>query len=178
MKFESYFPSYFGNFCSCSASEFRSAYAWHKWMQSLMDADNPCHFVLSQTPAAVNFYADIINYSARERGGDPGTLYYSVELKESRIPSVRKYTKKVTANATKVTTAAPAQRPSNPAPSNNYKVTAGIGLNMRSAPWGTILTCLPYGTVVSTDGVWNGAWLHVNWYGLWGYCSGDYLQKC
>ena len=178
IKFESYFPSYFGSFCSCSRSEFKSAAAWHKWMQSLQDADNPCHFVYTNSPAAVNFYADIINYSAKERGGDPGTLYYTVELKESRTPSVRKYTKKVTANATKVTTAAPATRASNPAPSNKYRVTAGVGLNLRMDIWGSINVCMPYGSTVTTDGQVKNGWAHVNWWGIWGWASLDYLQKC
>lgn len=178
VKYSSFFPASYGdNYCSCSRNEFRSATAWHKWMQELLNADNPCHFVYTNSPGAINIYADITSYSATEKGGDPGTIYYTVELKEHRNPTVKKYTKPVTANATKVTVAS-APRVNNSAASNQYKVTAGVGLNLRTGVWGSWLATMPYNMVVTTDGQTNSGWAHVCYNGRWGWASLTYLQKC
>lgn len=95
IKFESFFPAKYGKYyCNCTEKEFKPAKKWHKWMLKLMEAEKPCHFVYTNAPSAMNIYADIVSYTAKEKGGDPGTIYYTVELKEHRIPNVRKYSKK------------------------------------------------------------------------------------
>lgn len=177
-KFSHFFPAIYSPlYCQCTKKEFKSPKVWCDWIYKLLVADGPCHFVVTGSAYPINVYVDINSFQPREIGGDPGTLWYSIEMKEARIPTVRKYKKKVTANATKVTTTEK-KRVNNAATSNKYRCTAGIGLNLRTGPWGTILSCIPYGTVVTTDWVWNGSWLHVNYAGIWGYACTSYLVKC
>lgn len=57
-----------------------------------------------------------------------------------------------------------------------YKVTAKLGLRVRSKPNGTILTAMPYGTTVSGDGKKQSGWYHVQYKGRWGWSYGQYLR--
>lgn len=57
-----------------------------------------------------------------------------------------------------------------------FKVTAKSGLRLRSSPNGSIITAMPYGTVVSGDGQQQSGWHHVNYNGTWGWSYGQYLQ--
>ncbi len=57
-----------------------------------------------------------------------------------------------------------------------YKVTARSGLRVRSKPNGTILTAMPYGTIVSGDGKKQSGWYHVKYKGRWGWSYGQYLK--
>lgn len=58
-----------------------------------------------------------------------------------------------------------------------YKVTPRIGLNMRTGPNAKIITAIPYGTVVTSDGTSKSGWIHVKYAGKWGYSYGQYLKK-
>lgn len=57
-----------------------------------------------------------------------------------------------------------------------FKVTAKNGLLLRSKPDGTILTAMPYGTVVSGDGKKQSGWYHIKYNGKWGWSYGQYLK--
>lgn len=95
ISFSSFFPKEYGeSYCSCLKKDFKNSKTWHKWIIALTGASKPCHFVLTGSPLNLNFYADVTSYVPTEQGGDTGTLYYSLELKEHRNPTVRKYKKK------------------------------------------------------------------------------------
>lgn len=50
-------------------------------------SDKPSHIILTGTD--VNFYAAIQSIDPYEKGGDPGTVYYKIKLKEYREVRVR-----------------------------------------------------------------------------------------
>lgn len=85
IEFESIFPSQYGkNYCACMQKEFKKPSLWHKWMLALTNAKNPFHFVLVGGPFAINMYADLASYVPYEQGGDVGTVYYKVKIREHR----------------------------------------------------------------------------------------------
>lgn len=90
LSFSSYFPTQYGGYCDVPKKDFKSPSKCHKWLKQLMDAKNPAHFVLVGGPLAINCYVLISDYTAEEVGGDPGTIQYSLELKEYRNTSLRK----------------------------------------------------------------------------------------
>lgn len=90
ISFSSYFPAKFDSTCSVRKSEFKSPFECNHWIISLMNAARPAHFVLTGAPMALNFYAIVTSYTPTEDGGDPGTISYSLELKEYRTVTVRK----------------------------------------------------------------------------------------
>lgn len=124
ISFSSFFPKGYGEcFCSCLKKDFKNPKTWHKWIIALMGASKPCHFVLTGSPLNLNFYADVTSYVPTEQGGDTGTLYYSIELKEHRNPSVRKYKKK--SPGKKPTTTPNKKRPDNKEKPKTYVVRDG-----------------------------------------------------
>lgn len=88
-SFSSFFPSKYGNWCQVAERNFKSAATCHKWIQQIIEAENPAHFVLVGGPMAINCYVLVSSYTPEEEGGDPGTVSYSIELKEYRSTSVR-----------------------------------------------------------------------------------------
>ena len=95
IEFESIFPSQYGkNYCACMQKEFKKPSVWHKWMLALTNTKNPFHFVLVGGPFAINMYADLASYVPYEQGGDVGTVYYKVKIREHRKVSVSTYKKK------------------------------------------------------------------------------------
>ncbi len=92
ISFSSFFPkSYGATYCACAKSQFKSPAAWHSWMIALENGKLPCHFVLEGSPLKLNMYVVIQSYKASEEGGDVGTISYTVEMKEYRVPEVTKY---------------------------------------------------------------------------------------
>ncbi|MCL6473239.1 MAG: SpoIID/LytB domain-containing protein [Firmicutes bacterium] len=58
--------------------------------------------------------------------------------------------------------------------------TGGNGLKLRLAPWGDIITTMPEGSRVWSDGQTqqnNGTWRYVYFNGRWGWAHGNYLQQ-
>lgn len=174
VKFASFFPAQYSQYyCSCSASEFKKPTQYDDFIEFLMNAEKPFHFVYG----SVNMYAIITNYTRTEKGGDPDTLYYSIEFKEFRKPEVKTYEKQVSADST-VQVKSEGSRVNNTESSNNYRVeTQGAGLNMRTDAWGGIITCIPDQATVTTDGQTNGSWMHVCYNGTWGWSVCDWLQQ-
>lgn len=96
ISFECFFPAKYDSlYCVCKESEFRKPSKWISWMKQLEEADKPCHFVVTGSPLGINLYADVTSFVPKEVGGDPGTIQYSVELKESRTPKVGKWVNKI-----------------------------------------------------------------------------------
>lgn len=173
IKFESFFPpSWQSSFCSCSKGEFKTPATWHSWMQALEEAPKPCHFVVTNSPMRINLYADVTSYVAKEVGGDPGTIQFTVELREHREPKVGKWVNKIT-----VSTPRKPKRVNNQAPSNKYRVNCSA-LHLRTGPNARIIGLMYRNTIVTSDGGKNGNWIHVNFNGKWGYAYQSYLTKC
>jgi len=125
------------------------------------------------TPFAINMYADLASYIPYEQGGDVGTIYYKIKIREHRKVTVSTYKKKENKAPKKTSTG---QRPSNNS-SVSYKATAKSGLHLRTGPNSTIIGLIPYGTTVSSDGKKNGNWYHVKYGSKWGYAYNTWLKK-
>lgn len=124
ISFSSFFPAEFSRtYCSCPQKKFRSPTNWHNWLIDLEEAKVPAHIVLTGSPLSVNFFADVVSYTPEERGGDPGTIYYSIELKEHREAMVRTYKKSSGTGTTTVTTTA--KRINNKPQKKTYTIKSG-----------------------------------------------------
>ena len=175
IKFESFFPAKYDKFvCSCPEGNFKGPAAWHKWLKKLEEADKPAHLVLTKSPLSVNIYVDVTSYQPKEVGGDPGTIYFTLEMKEHREPVIRTIKK---ASSKKKTSKSPKKkRTSNKESKNKFKVTASA-LNLRTGPNARIIAVMPRGTVLTSDGKKNGNWYHVLYKKKWGYAYKSYLKK-
>lgn len=126
ISFSSFFPAVWGaNYCACLQKDFKSPKTWHSWMIALEEAANPCHFVLEGSPFAINMYADVTSYTGQEKGGDVGTIHYTVELKEHRTPVVKKYTVKTTAKKTTTKASSSGSRTNNKVNERTYTIKSG-----------------------------------------------------
>lgn len=95
VSFSSFFPAQFEqSICSCSEEQFKDPEEWVEWIKYLQERKKPAHIVLHGSTLGINMYMDITNFVPEEVGGDPGTLQYSIELKEHREVTVRTYKKK------------------------------------------------------------------------------------
>ncbi len=52
-----------------------------------IEQDGPCHFLITETP--INLYVLVGKYKTWEVGGDVGTVYYDIQLKEFRNTAPR-----------------------------------------------------------------------------------------
>lgn len=57
----------------------------------------------------------------------------------------------------------------------SYKVNASNGLNMRTGPNEDIITTIPCGETVSSDGGENAGWYHICYNGTWGWSYSQWL---
>ncbi len=64
------------------------------------------------------------------------------------------------------------------ADSSTMRVTALIGLNLRTGPGlgYSIITAMPYGSVVSS-GEWSGVWVRVTYHGMSGWAHSNWLAR-
>lgn len=94
VSWSSFFPSsYSSSYCACKKGEFKKPAKMHKWILKLMEAKDPLHLVVSGGVMGLNIYAVITKYTAQEDGGDPGTINYSIEMKEYRSVTIKQYSK-------------------------------------------------------------------------------------
>ncbi|WP_046214786.1 LysM peptidoglycan-binding domain-containing protein [Paenibacillus wulumuqiensis] len=123
-SFSSFFPSYYdGSYCEHDRFDKPTEIASQieRWMRS----GKPIRFIVTGT--AINLPVTIRNFEYEERGGDPGTLWYTIELKEYifvETPKKKDPTKK--AAAPKATTKA--KRPDSTVKAKTYTVKAGDSL--------------------------------------------------
>lgn len=89
ISFSSFFPATGGSYCAYSG--FPKPLECNNKIISMMDSDLPVHFVYCNRAKAksVDMYAYISSYTPEEKGGDPDTIQYSIELKEARGTSQR-----------------------------------------------------------------------------------------
>ena len=175
VEFECFFPPSYGkNYCSCLQKEFKQPAVWHRWMLALLNAKDPFHFVLVGSPLSINMYADLVSYVPYEKGGDVGTIYYKLKLKEHRKPTLCTYKKKQQDKP-------PRREETGKRPGNNstvkYKVIAHSGLHLRTGPNAKIIALMPYGKTVTADGKKKGNWYHVKYGSKWGYSYKSWLKK-
>jgi len=84
ISFSSFFPGVAGGYCAYSPIP--RPLDCHNKIVALMESSLPVHFVYcnSSKVRSIDIYAYISSYSAQEKGGDPDTLHYTIELKEMR----------------------------------------------------------------------------------------------
>lgn len=70
---------------------------------SFKEGDKPCHFIL--TGSGINLYCTIADFSWYEQGGDVGTIYFTLSLKEYREIAPRQITIEPTTNTASVSKA-------------------------------------------------------------------------
>lgn len=89
-SWESFFP--LKTFSGCAVSSPTAPLTCVEKITTWMDADKPVHLIL--TDMDVDIYCTIENFKYWEEGGDVGTIYYSITLKEYREVTVRTVTVK------------------------------------------------------------------------------------
>ena len=89
ISFASYFPAHGGAFCAYDG--FPDPLSCHDRIIQRMESNLPVHFVYSGEgrTKAFDLYAYITSYTPSEVGGDPGTLQYTIELKELRSSTLK-----------------------------------------------------------------------------------------
>lgn len=85
LSFSSFFPGV--NFSGTQGSSVGTPSTLKDSIVNFKNSDKPVQFLI--TGAGINLYCSIENFSYHERGGDVGTLYYNISLKEYREVSVR-----------------------------------------------------------------------------------------
>jgi len=138
ISFSSYFPAIWSaGYCACMQKEFKNPQKWHAWLLALQNAKKPCHFVLEGSPFAINMYADITSYVGEEAGGDVGTISYTVELKEHRVPKIKTYVVKTTSENTTAKVTESGNRVNNQEEGGSYTIKNGDNLwNISKAHYG------------------------------------------
>lgn len=68
----------------------------NKWK----NADKPVHLIM--TAAGVNMYCTIETFTKEEKGGDPGTIHYTIKLKEYRETKIRQIQVNATTKKAKI----------------------------------------------------------------------------
>ena len=85
VEFESFFPA--ASFPGIQVSSITSPQTLKDTILSFKNSDKPSHFII--TGANINIFCVIEDFPFEERGGDVGTIYYSLKLKEYREVSAR-----------------------------------------------------------------------------------------
>lgn len=124
VSWSSFFPSKYGSYCACTKSEYKTPGKMHAWILALMNAKDPVHLVLTGGPLAINIHAVVTSYQVYESGGDPGTLSYSIELREYRSVTINIYKKNVSSGG-KIQKTTSKERVSNKQNPKTYTVKFG-----------------------------------------------------
>lgn len=96
------------------------------------DSDKPVQFMITGT--TINMYCTIESFSCHEQGGDHGTYYYSISLKEYREVSARQVTVDLPAQKAYVPPPAPVPvRADNRVQPSTYTVVKGDNLHKIAA---------------------------------------------
>lgn len=139
VSWSSFFPAKWNSqYCACEKKNFRKPAKMHKWIMTLINAKNPLHLVLTGGPMALNIYAVVTSYTSNEEGGDPGTIQYSIELREYRSVTITKYKKPSKKNKKAKKTTTTKKRVSNKEKSKTYTIKSGDCLwNIAKAYYGS-----------------------------------------
>lgn len=115
--FSSFFPAKKYPGVSPTASPLTFVEKILKWKAS----DKPVHFII--TNCKIDKYCTIENFQYYEKGGDVGTIYYSITLKEYREITVRQV--KVKIETQKATVTPKTERVNNTTKAKTYTVKRG-----------------------------------------------------
>ncbi|MFA7636392.1 MAG: LysM peptidoglycan-binding domain-containing protein [Monoglobales bacterium] len=85
LSFSSYLPAAY--FPGMNFSYIWNPYVIAEKIMRWKNGDKPCHLIITGTP--INIYCTIEDFPLDEMGGDVGTVYYTLKLKEHRNVSVR-----------------------------------------------------------------------------------------
>lgn len=85
IEFESFFPA--ASFPGLQVGSITSPQTLKDKIMGFKNSDKPSHFII--TGVNVNIFCTIEDFPWEERGGDVGTIYYSLKLKEYREVSAR-----------------------------------------------------------------------------------------
>ena len=85
-KFSSFFPA--RGFPGLSVSSLSPPQSCVKKIESWIDGKKPVHVIV--TGVGIDVYCTIESFSRYEQGGDVGTIYYDISLKEYREVTLRK----------------------------------------------------------------------------------------
>lgn len=120
IEFESFFPA--ARFPGIQVESITSPQTLKNKVENWKNSDKPAHFLITGTD--INFYCIIESFPCEEHGGDIGTIYYSLKLKEYREVSARQ----VKVNVTTRKASVPAQtqtRTDNRVQPKTYTVVKG-----------------------------------------------------
>lgn len=87
IQFSSFFPKQY--FSGCKMKNIPDPQKAVKKILSMKESGKPVRFTVTGK-AKVSMYSTIESFEVHEQGGDPGTIYYTLKLKEYREAAVRK----------------------------------------------------------------------------------------
>lgn len=85
IEFESFFP--YAGFPGLASSDIIAPLALKDTILDFKNSDKPSHLIITGTN--INIYVTIEDFPFEERGGDVGTIYYTLRLKEYREVAAR-----------------------------------------------------------------------------------------
>lgn len=88
VKFDSFFPK---TECQGSVASPTSPKECAEFMKKVMELDGCAKFTYTGGAHPISMYCTV-SYEEYEQGGDPGTIYYSLALKEYKVVTVRQVT--------------------------------------------------------------------------------------
>ncbi len=118
----SFFPSYYAPYCQCSSEEFTEPYAAVERISRWMGTKRPVR--LRITGMNINTACMIEEFSYREKGGQPGDVYYDLVLKEYRFIQSKIVESSASASGTSATAVRTVERQS----PSTYTVKKGDSL--------------------------------------------------
>ena len=101
LKFESFFPSTY--FSGCDYKNIPVPANAVKKIRDMKESRKPVRFTLTGG-MGVSMYCTIEDFEPSEEGGDVGTVYYSMKLKEYRETTIRQIKVNVTTKKAKIST--------------------------------------------------------------------------
>lgn len=149
--FSSFFPQEFGPYCEVTEGELKEPWHYVEILERWKNTGWPIRFIVTSSP--INFPVTIENFTYRERGGDVGTLYFDLSLKEYKFIKVRTIEEKkdpATGQKT-VTTSNKGQRPNEKAPAKTYTVKSGD--NLYNIAMKELKDATKYKTIASLNGI-------------------------
>lgn len=120
-SFSSFFPK--TRFPDIAVSSLTAPLTLVEKIKNWKASDKPVHFII--TSCGIDLYCTIENFDTNEDGGDVGTIYYSITLKEYREVAVRQVSVKVESVTATATVEKSSPRVDNTVAAKTYTVKRG-----------------------------------------------------
>ena len=173
-KWSSHFPAVHHQGCSCTAAELKDPQEYKDKIAEWIESTKPVKFIA--TGCGINQYCSIEQFDYYEKGGDPDTLYYSIQLKEYREVTIRQLdtTPQV---ETPVDDGKTEETPTKKAAQTGKVKTNASRLNLRASnsTSSKVLKKMPNGSEVEILGK-MGNWYKVSYNGTIGYAYKSYIK--